>query len=185
MYSPGGHSHGLGPRYCCPSTTHGHASGCLGCTAFFCMHIVNLCTTSRKGGSLSDCPLLSTPLATFQPFLPPFQHSQQHFLHGDFRIVLSLTFSHPPLTTVLHSDFRFSCNYKRGIRSTTLSKCNGMESRWITSRRHYQSGLRCANMFHLCPYTSLGLHTPSMPHPFSCAHLCFFSHQLLMPQPFC
>ncbi len=149
MHGLGGCGHSLGPRYRHLSTTHGRASGCLGCIAFFCMHIVNLHTTSQKGGSLSDCPLLSTPLATFQPFLLPFQHSQQHFLHSNFRIAPSLMFSRPLPTTILHGDFRFSCNYKRGIRSTTLSKCDGMESRWIALRRHHQSGLRCANMFHL------------------------------------
>ena len=60
------------------------------------------------------------------------------FLHGDFGIAPSFTFSCPPLTAFLHGNFRFPCHYKRGIRSTTLSKCDGMKSRWITSCRHHQ-----------------------------------------------
>ncbi len=42
------------------------------------------------------------------------------------------------ITTFLHSNFRFPCHHKRGIRSTILSKCDGMESRWIASHRHHQ-----------------------------------------------
>jgi len=59
------------------------------------------------------------------------------FLHGNFRIALSFMFSHPPPTTFLHGDFRFPCHHKRGIRSTTLSRCDSMESRWIALCRHH------------------------------------------------
>src|SRR6266851_3378780 len=60
------------------------------------------------------------------------------FLHSNFRITPSFTFSHLPLTIFLYSDFRFPCHHKRGIRSTILSKCDGIESRWIASHRHHQ-----------------------------------------------
>ena len=60
------------------------------------------------------------------------------FLHSDFGIAPSFTFSCLPLTAFLHGNFRFPCHYKRGIRSTTLSKCDGMESRWIALCRHHQ-----------------------------------------------
>jgi hypothetical protein len=57
--------------------------------------ILNLHTPSQIGGSLSDCPSLSTFSAMFHP----------HFLPGDFRIVLSFTSSHPPLTAFPHGSF--------------------------------------------------------------------------------
>ncbi len=60
------------------------------------------------------------------------------FLHSNFRITPSFTFSHLPLTIFLYSDFRFPCHHKRGIRSTILSKCDGIESRWIALHRHHQ-----------------------------------------------
>src|SRR6266853_425986 len=47
------------------------------------------------GGLLSDCPLLSMPLAA----------CHQCFLHGDFRITPSFTFSYLPPTTLSHGDF--------------------------------------------------------------------------------
>ena len=57
--------------------------------------ILNLCTPSQIGGSLSDCPSSSTFSATFHP----------RFLLGDFRIVLSFMSSRLPPTAFPHGGF--------------------------------------------------------------------------------
>jgi hypothetical protein len=74
-------------------------------------------------------------LAVLAAFQPPFQLHLQHSHHSDFRIALSFTISRTPLTTFTEtSDSYNHYNHKRGIRSTTLSKGGGMESRWIMLR---------------------------------------------------
>jgi hypothetical protein len=58
--------------------------------------ILNLRTASEQcGGSLSDCPSSSTLSAA----------CHQRFLHGDFRIAPSFTFSRLPPTTLSRGDF--------------------------------------------------------------------------------
>jgi hypothetical protein len=93
VYSPGGRGHGLGPRYRRPSTTCARARAVR--VFLHALALLNLRTASRNGGSLSDFPLLSTPSAVFE----------QHFLHGDFRIMLSFMFFHLLLATFPHGDF--------------------------------------------------------------------------------
>ena len=166
MYGPGCLRHGLGLRYRHLSSTCAYALGCLGCIGFFHTHTENFRTTSQTLPKKVDCFQIAPCRQCLWLPWPPFclsaatfsatfssQRLQNHavipvflsagmplttFLHGNFRITPSFTFSCLPLTTFLHGDFRFPCHHKRGIRSTTLSKCDGMESRWIASRRHYQ-----------------------------------------------
>ena len=81
---------------CCPSTTRACASGCSGYTVFFArLILLNLRTASRNGGLLSDCPSLSTLSAMFH----------QHFLHDNFRTMLSFMFSRLLPATSPHSNF--------------------------------------------------------------------------------
>jgi hypothetical protein len=92
VYGPGCCGHGLGPRYRRPSTTRARARVVR--VFSHAQVILNLRTTSRNGGSLSDCSSSSTLSVAFD----------QHFLHGDFGIALSFTFSRPPPTTFPHGD---------------------------------------------------------------------------------
>ena len=93
VYSPGDHSHGLRLRYHRPSTTHAFASGCLG----FFAHMGNF-------ESLHCLPKwwITFRIALYHQRFQPFH---QHFLHGDFRIVLSFMFSCPPPATFPHRNF--------------------------------------------------------------------------------
>jgi len=140
--------------------------GCIGFFCTHIQVEKNFCTTSQILPKKVDCFQIAPCCQHLWLPWPPFclsaaafsatfssQRLQNHavfpiflsagmllttFLHGDFGIALSFTFSCPPPTAFLHSDFRFPCHHKRGIRSTTLSKCDGMESRWIASHRHHQ-----------------------------------------------
>jgi hypothetical protein len=162
VYSLGGHGYGLGPRYCCPSATYAHASGGLGSIGFFCMHIMNLCLplpTKVDHSQIASC------CQCIWPSWLPFSH---HF-SCIFSILIMATSELHCLSQFLKrcqppffmetSDSYNHYNYKRGIRSTTLSKGGGMESRWIGSCRHqpshHQSGLRCTNIPSLLRLTTL------------------------------
>jgi hypothetical protein len=115
---------------------------------FLHAHREPLSATSQKGGSLSDC--LSSSM--HWPSWPPFSC---HFSHIFSILIMATSELHhlsqflkrhrPPFFIETLDSYNYY-NHKRGIGSTTLSKGGGMESRWIGSCRHYQSGLRCANI---------------------------------------
>jgi hypothetical protein len=108
VYGPGGHGHGLGPRYRRPSTTRARARAVR--VFSHALVILNLRTASRNGGSLSDFPSLSTPSAAFE----------QRFLHSDFRIAPSFAFFRPPPATFPHGDFWDPARRRVGWYTATL-----------------------------------------------------------------
>jgi hypothetical protein len=120
---------------------------------FFRMHIVNLRPPLPKKVDRSQ---IASRCQCIWPSWPPFS---RHFSHIFSILIMVTSESHrlsqflerrqPPFFTETLDSYNHY-NYKRGIRSTTLSKGGGMESRWIGSCRHrpsyHQSGLRCANI---------------------------------------
>ena len=97
MYSLGGHRHGLGPRYCCLSTTCAHASGCLG---FF----------THTGNFESPHRFLKWWIAFRLPFVVnAFSHVSSAFSLRRLQNRAVFHFSHPPPTAVPHGDFWDNC----------------------------------------------------------------------------